>query len=91
MWHGELNFPAFSATPIVSVQIISSISAVPMHVKSLKMVENPGPSGPIETQIIIEAEPIFDGAASGFYFANLVVTGVPVIPPTKSNSAKLPN
>ena len=91
MWHGELNFPAFSATPTVSVQIISSISAVPMQVKSLKMVENPGPSGPIETQIIIEAEPIFDGAASGFYFANLVVTGVPVIPPTKSNSAKLPN
>src|SRR6516225_3267191 len=82
IWHGELSFPAFSATPTVSVQIVSSISAVPMQVKSLKMVENPGPSGPVETQMIVEAEPIFDGTASGVYFANLVVTGVPVAPPT---------
>jgi hypothetical protein len=87
--HGELRFPAFSATPSVSVQIISSISAVPMQVKTLQMVEIPGNAGPIETQIIVEAEPIFDGTASGFYFANLVVTGVPVLPPAKSDSAKL--
>jgi hypothetical protein len=87
--HGELRFPAFSATPSVSVQIISSISAVPMQVKTVQMVEIPGNAGLIETQIIVEAEPIFDGTASGFYFANLVVTGAPVIPPAKSDSAKL--
>jgi hypothetical protein len=86
---GEFRFPAFGATPSVSVQIISSISAVPMQVKTLKMVEIPGLSGPIETQIIVEAEPIFAGIASGFYFANLVVIGVPVTPPTKSDSAQL--
>jgi hypothetical protein len=73
------------------VQIISSISAVPLQVKSLRIVENSGPSGPIETQIVVEAEPIFGGAASGFYFANLVLTGVPVIPPENSDSAKLSN
>ena len=89
IWHGELSFPAFSATPTVSVQIVSSISAVPMQVKSLKMVENPGPSGPVETQMTVEAEPIFDGTASGVYFANLVVTGVPVAPPTKSDGTQL--
>jgi hypothetical protein len=86
---GEFRFPVFSSTPSVSVQIISSISAVPMQVKALKMVEIPGLSGSVETQIIVEAEPIFDGTASGFYFANLVVTGVPVTPPTKSDSAQL--
>jgi hypothetical protein len=86
---GEFSFPAFSATPSVSVQIISSISAVPMQVKALKMVEIPGNIDPIETHITVEAEPIFDGTASGFYFANLVVTGVPLIPPEKSDSAKL--
>jgi len=91
IWRGELSFPAFNATPNVSVQIISSIGAVPIQFKSLKMVENPGPSGPIETQIIVEAEPIFDGVPSGSYFANLVVTGVPVELPAKSHSAKLPN
>jgi len=86
---GEFSFPAFSATPSVSVQIISSISAVPMQVKALKMVEIPGDIGPTETHITVAAEPIFDGTASGFYFANLVVTGVPLIPPGKSDSAKL--
>jgi hypothetical protein len=86
---GEFSFPAFSATPSVSVQIISSISAVPMQVKALKIVEIRGNIDPIETHITVEAEPIFDGTASGFYFANLVVTGVPVIPPGKSDSAKL--
>jgi hypothetical protein len=86
---GEFSLPAFSAPPSVSVQIISSISAVPMQVKAVKMVEIPGDIGPTETHITVVAEPIFDGTASGFYFANLVVTGVPLTPPEKSDSAKL--
>jgi hypothetical protein len=45
--------------------------------------------GAAETQIVVEAETIFDVHANGIYYANLVVTGVPVIPPTKENSAKL--
>jgi hypothetical protein len=40
-------------------------------------------------QIVVEAETIFDVPANGIYYANLVVTGVPVIPPTNGNSAKL--
>jgi hypothetical protein len=91
IWLGELSFPAFNGTPIVSVQIISSISAMPMQVKSLKMVENSGSSGLIETRIFVEAEPLFDGVPSGFYFANLVVTGVPLIPPVNSGSAQQTN
>jgi hypothetical protein len=86
---GEFRFPVFSATPSVSVQIISSISAVPLQVKTLKMVEISGISGPVETQIVVEAETIVDTAAGGFYYANLVLTGVPVSPPTKSDSARL--
>jgi hypothetical protein len=86
---GEFRFPVFSATPSVSVQIISSISAVPLQVKTLKMVEIPGISGPVETQIVVEAETIVDAPAGGFYYANLVLTGVPVNPPTKSDSARL--
>jgi hypothetical protein len=86
---GEFRFPVFSATPSVSVQIISSISAVPLQVKTIKMVEIPGISGPVETQIIVEAETIVDAPAGGFYYANLVVTGVPVNPPTKPDSARL--
>jgi hypothetical protein len=62
---------------------------VPMQDKALKMVENPGNIDQIETHITIEAEPIFDGTARRFYFANLVVTGVPLIPREKSDSAKL--
>jgi hypothetical protein len=89
IWHAELTFPAFNGTPSVSVQIISSISAVPMQVKSLKIMENTDSSSLTETQIIVEAEPIFEGVPSGFYFANLVVIGVPVMPPGNSDSAKL--
>jgi hypothetical protein len=37
----------------------------------------------------VEAETIFDVPANGIYYANLVVTGVPVIPPTKADTAKL--
>jgi hypothetical protein len=91
IWLGELSFPAFNGTPAVSVQIISSISAMPMQVKSLKIVENAGSFDPIETRVIVEAEPIFDGVPSGFYFANLVVTGVPAKAPEQSGSAKLSN
>jgi hypothetical protein len=86
---GEFRFPAFSTTPNVSVQVISSISAVPMRVRAVKIGELAGKSGPAETQIIIEADPIFDVPAGGFYFANLVVTGVPVSPPTESTPAQL--
>jgi len=91
IWQGELIFPAFTATPAVSVQIISSMSAMPIQIKNLKMVENRGPSGLIETWIIIETEPIFDGEASGSYFANLVVIGVPVTGPANADSAELSN
>jgi hypothetical protein len=34
---GEFRFPAFSATPNVSVQIISSIAGAPMQVHALKI------------------------------------------------------
>jgi hypothetical protein len=84
---GEFRFPLFKAAPNVSVQIISSISAVPMRVSALRMSEIVGPSGPTETMIVVEAQPLFDVPASGFYFANLVVTGVPVTAPTPSSSA----
>ena len=89
MLQGEFRFPVFSAPPSVSVQIISSIGAVPMQVKTLKIVELLGISGPVETQILVEAETIADAAPGGFYYANLVVTGVPVRPPTISGSAQL--
>jgi hypothetical protein len=82
---GEFRFPVFKATPNVSVQIISSISAVPMRVRAVKISEIVGQSGAAETEIIVEAEPIFDVPAGGFYFANLLVTGVPVSPPTASS------
>ena len=77
---GEFSFPAFSATPNVSVQIISSIGGAPMQAHTLKIQETPGISGSIETQIVVEAVTIFDVRAA---FINLVVTGVPVVPPTK--------
>jgi hypothetical protein len=86
---GEFRFPVFSATPNVSVQIISSTAAAPMQVHALKIEEISGVSGPVETQIVVEAETIFDVPAGGIYYANLVVTGVPVVPPTKANSAEL--
>jgi hypothetical protein len=89
MLQGELRFPVFSATPNVSVQIISSTGAAPMQVRALKIEEIPGISGPVEIQIVVEAETIFDVPAGGIYYANLVVTGVPVISPTKANSAEL--
>jgi hypothetical protein len=48
-----------------------------------------GVSGAVETQIVVEAETIFDVPANGIYYANLVAIGVPIIPPTNRNSAKL--
>jgi hypothetical protein len=71
---GEFRFPAFRAMPNVSVQIISSIGGAPMQVHSLKIQE---------TQIVVEAQTLFDVSPGGLYYANLVVTGVPVVPPTK--------
>jgi hypothetical protein len=86
---GEFRFPVFSATPNVSVQIISSTGAAPMQVYALKIEEIPGISGPVETQIVVEAETIFDVPAGVIYYANLVVTGIPVIPPAQANSVEL--
>ena len=80
---GEFRFPAFRAMPNVSVQIISSIGGAPMQVHSLKIQEVPEISVGTETQIVVEAETIFDVSPGGLYYANLVVTGVPVVPPTK--------
>ena len=48
------------------MQIISSISAVPMRVSALRMSEIVGSSGPTETKIVVEAQPLFDVSASGF-------------------------
>jgi hypothetical protein len=86
---GEFRFPVFSVPPSVSVQIISSIGAVPMQVKALKILEVAGMSGPVETQIVVEAETIVDAPAGGFYYANVVVTGIPITPPAPSGSAQL--
>jgi hypothetical protein len=86
---GEFRFPRFSAAPNVSVQIIASISAVPMQVSAVQVSETIGASGSVETKIVVEAETIFDVPASGSYYANLVVTGVPVNPWEKSESARL--
>jgi hypothetical protein len=86
---GEFRFPVFNATPNVSVQIISSTGAAPMQVHALKIQEVPGISGTVETQILVEAETIFDVPTGGIYYANLVVTGVPASPPTKANAAEL--
>jgi hypothetical protein len=80
---GEFRFPAFSATPNVSVQIISSIGGAPMQVHALKIQEITGISVGTETQIVVEAHTIFDVSPGGLYYANVVVTGVPVVPPTK--------
>ena len=88
---GEFRFPLFSAPPSVSVQIISSIGAVPMQVKTLKMVEIAGTSGPVETEIVVEAETIVDAPAGGLYYANVVVTGIPITSSAPSNSATLLN
>jgi len=80
---GEFRFPAFRATPNVSVQIISSIAGAPMQVHAVKIQEIPEISVGAETQIIVEAQTLFDVSPGGLYYANLVVTGVPVVRPTK--------
>jgi hypothetical protein len=86
---GEFRFPVFRTTPSVSVQIISSIGAVPLQVKTVKISEFAGRSGDMETQIIVQAEPLFNLAASGLYYANVVVMGAPVAPPTLNPSELL--
>ena len=48
-----------------------------MQVYALKIEEILGTSGAVETQIVVEAETIFDVPANGIYYANLVVIGVP--------------
>jgi hypothetical protein len=89
MLQGEFRFPLFSATPNVSVQIISSTAAAPMQVTALKIAEIAGMSGAIETQIVVEAETIFDVPASGIFYANVVVTGDPVSPPSSASRPTL--
>ena len=54
-----------------------------MQVHSLKIQEVPEISVGTETQIVVEAHTIFDVSPGGLYYANLVVIGVPVVPPTK--------
>ena len=89
--NGEFRFPVFSAMPNVSVQIISSAAATPMQVTALKMAEIAGMSGAIEAQIVVEAETIFDVPANGIFYANVVVTGIPVSPPTSARADQLPH
>ena len=55
-----------------------------MQVHALKIQEIPEISVGTETQIVVEAETIFDVSPGELYYANLVVTGVPVVPPIKS-------
>jgi len=69
--------------------ITSRQRGAPIQVHALKIQEIPEISVGTQTQIVVEAETIFDVPANGIYYANLVVTGVPVIPPTNGNSAKL--
>ena len=54
-----------------------------MQVHSLKIQEVPGISVGTETQIVVEAQTLFDVSPGGLYYANVVVTGVPVVTPTK--------
>ena len=54
-----------------------------MQVHSLKIQEIPEISVGTETQIVVEAQTLFDVSPGGLYYANLVVTGVPVVRPTK--------
>jgi hypothetical protein len=85
---GEFRFPLFSATPNVSVQIVSSFgaAAAPMQVHAVKIREVVGSSGARETQIIVEAETIFDVPANGVHYASLVVIGVPLTPPKDAST-----
>jgi len=90
MLQGEFGFPAFSATPNVSVQVISSFGAAPMQVHAVKIEEIAGISGASETQIIVEAQTIFDVLANGIYYANLVVIGVPLTAPKDASTQLAP-
>src|SRR6478736_570723 len=74
-------FNAF--TYCASVLLTPSTSKRVVQGHSLKIQEVPEISGSTETQVAVEAETIFDVSPGGLYYANLVVTGVPVVPPTK--------
>jgi len=88
---GEFRFPLFSATPNVSVQIVSSFAAAaaPMQVHAVKIGEVVGSLGTRETQIIVEAQTIFDVPASGVHYASLVVIGVPLDAPKDASTQLL--
>jgi hypothetical protein len=86
MLQGEFRFPLFSAAPNVSVQIVSSFGAAPMQVHAVKIGEIVGISGARETQIIVEAQTIFDVPANGVHHASLVVIGVPLTPPKDAST-----
>jgi hypothetical protein len=86
---GEFRFPLFSTTPNVSVQIVSSFGAAPMQVHAVKIGEIVGISGARETQIIVEAQTIFDVPANGVHHASLVVIGVPLTPPKDASTQLL--
>src|SRR5262249_44500950 len=50
----------------------------------------PALSGASETQIIVEAQTIFDVLANGIYYANLVVIGVPLTAPKDASTQLAP-
>jgi len=87
---GEFRFPAFSAAPNVSVQIISAAAAPPMQVSAVKIAEIVRASGLVETEVVVEAETIFDGPARGIFFANIVLIGIPVTPPGEAEAGSGP-
>src|SRR2546430_14106520 len=62
---GEFRFPAFSATPNGSVQIVSSIAGAPMQVHALQIQEVPGTSCGTETHIAVEAERVLAVSPAG--------------------------
>jgi hypothetical protein len=65
---------------MVSVQIISSVGAPLMQIYAVKVVEIPGTI--VETEIAIEAETIAEVLPAGSYYINIIVTGVPMDPPS---------
>ena len=66
-----------------------TLAATPMHVIALEIAEIAGISEEVETQIVVEAETIFDVPANGIFYANVVVTGVPVNPSPSAKAAQL--
>ena len=77
---GTFILPQFKSAPMVSVQIISSVGAPLMQIYAVKVVEIPGTI--VETEIAIEAETIAEVLPAGSYYINIIVTGVPMDPPS---------